>query len=232
MRLGGLQKLTLLDFPGHVACTVFTVGCNWRCPFCHNAALACGNADGFDPLDEETFFTFLEKRRGVLDGVAITGGEPLLWQDIGAFMARIRSLGYAVKLDTNGTNPSLLKELCEAGLCDMVAMDIKNSPDKYAETCGVGGVDLDAIRESIAILQTGKVPFEFRTTVVDELHDAEDLEKISRMIQGDEPYFLQAFVDSGQLMSDGWHAPTKEKMKQFREICLPLVPKTELRGVS
>ena len=183
MRINGFQKLTLLDFPGHTACTVFTGGCNLRCPFCHNALLVT-EADELEEYPEEEILAFLKKRQGILDGVAITGGEPLLQRDIRAFIEKVRALGYAVKLDTNGTFPKMLKELAEAGLLDYVAVDIKNSKERYAETTGIPRLDLSGIEETVRYLLEGHVPYEFRTTVVAEFHTPEDIRKIGEWIHG------------------------------------------------
>ncbi len=227
MKLGGFMKMTLLDFPGRVACTVFTLGCNWRCPFCHNAGLATGHGDA---IDEEELFAFLKKRQGILDGVAITGGEPTLWQDLGAFIEKIRALGYAVKLDTNGTNPEMLRRLCEDGLLDMVAMDIKNAPQRYAKTCGVQDCSFEKIRQSAEFLMEGKVPFEFRTTVVRGLHDEEAFRKIGEWLRGPWAYYLQAFQDSGELMQSGMQGFEKAQMQRFLEAVKPYLPRAEIRG--
>ena len=174
MKIQAIQKLTLLDFPGRVACTVFTVGCNLRCPFCHNASLVRGGDGNF--LTEDEVFSFLGKRKGVLDGVCITGGEPLINEDIGAFTEKIRAVGYAVKLDTNGTFPDRLEALISGGLIDYIAMDIKSSPDSYDTLCGVG-VDIEKIKSSVALIKSSGIPHEFRTTVVKGLHTPEDFEK-------------------------------------------------------
>lgn len=229
MRLGGLQKLTLLDFPGHVACTVFTPGCNFRCPFCHNTPLVTGTDDPDYPIEE--FFRFLEKRKGILDGVAITGGEPLLHRDIGDFIRRIRDLGFAVKLDTNGAFPDLLKELIDEKLVDYVAMDIKNSPEKYEKTAGVSGI-FPAVQKSAAILMENRVPFEFRTTLVDELHEPEDFEAIGKWLQGTENYFIQSFVDSGNILASGMHEASKEKTMRCLAAARKYLPETSLRGTE
>ena len=227
MKLGGLMKMTLLDFPGRVACTVFTTGCNWRCPFCHNAGLATGHGDA---IDEEELFAFLKKRQGILDGVAITGGEPTLWQDLDAFIEKIRALGYAVKLDTNGTNPEMLRRLCEGGLLDMVAMDIKNAPQRYAKTCGVQDCSFEKIRQSAEFLMEGNVPFEFRTTVVKGLHDEDSFRKIGEWLHGPWAYYLQAFQDSGELMQRGMQGFEKAQMQHFLEVVKPYLPRAEIRG--
>ena len=179
MIIGGLQKLTLLDFPGTVACTVFTVGCNLRCPFCHNPALVFNPPEDMR-MSEEDFFAFLKKRQGILDGVAITGGEPLLHSDIGEFIAKIKSMGYKVKLDTNGTFPDRLEKILAEGNVDYVAMDLKNTFDKYAETVGISNFDVELIKRSIRLIQESGVAHEFRTTVVAPLHEADDFEKIAK----------------------------------------------------
>lgn len=229
MKIGGFQKLTLLDFPGRCACTVFTVGCNLRCPFCHNASLVTGQ--DVDLIAEDEVLSLLQKRQGVLDGVCFTGGEPLLQPDLTDFIRRIRALGFAVKLDTNGTLPDRLKPLLDEGLVDYVAMDVKNSPERYAETVGVPGFDVTNIEQSMRILQSGKVPFEFRTTVMRELHEPKDFQKIADWIAGDEPYYLQQFVDSGALLEGGFSAYSKAEMEAFLPLISPKVPRVAIRGV-
>ena len=229
MRIGGLAKMTLLDFPGRVACTIFTVGCGFRCPFCHNASLVTHTGEG--AMTEEELLAFLKKRAGMLDGVCITGGEPLLQPDLTEFIIRVRELGYAVKLDTNGANPRGLATLLEAGLLDYVAMDVKNSPAKYAATVGLPKMP-EGIRESVSLLLSSGVPFEFRTTVVDELHEPADFAEIGEWIRGAERYFLQMFTDSGDLIGDGLHPPTREKMEACLAAVKPFVPAAALRGVN
>ena len=231
MKLGGLQKMTLLDFPGRVACTVFTVGCNFRCPFCHNSSLVVSPA--VPELDQDDFFAFLRKRRGLLDGVAITGGEPLLHADMPEFLEKIRGLGYAVKLDTNGAYPDRLAAILEAGLADYVAMDVKNRREKYERTAGVAGI-LPAVARSVALLKAGKTPFEFRTTLVDELHEPEDFAAIGTWLEGVERYFIQGFVDSGDILAggDAFHAASPEKAKACLEAVRPYIPNAALRGVE
>ena len=227
MRIGGLQKLTLLDFPGRVACTVFLQGCNFRCPFCHNTPLVLGTEE----YSRDDLMSFLKKRRGLLDGVAITGGEPLINADIGDLLKDIRALGYKIKLDTNGSFPRRLKNLVKGGLVDFVAMDIKNSPEKYAMTSGVEGM-LPAIEESVEFLKSGAVPYEFRTTVVDEHHEPEDFHAIGKWLQGAEAYFLQAFVDSGDILQGpGLHAASEEKMEKCRSIAGQYIKNTHIRGL-
>lgn len=229
MKIFGLQKVTLLDFPGHVACTVFLGGCDFRCPFCHNFELTDGTARPVS--DDSELIAFLEKRTGLLDGVAFTGGEPLLSKELPELMRKIRSLGFKIKLDTNGYHPDALRSVLEEGLVDYVAMDIKNSPAKYAATCGVASVDLDVIRRSIEIIMSLAPDYEFRTTVVSELHDANDFEKIGKLIGGARKYFLQPFTDRDTVPFEGFHAPEAEKLAEYVEKVRPFVSSVSIRGV-
>ena len=230
MRIQGLQKLTLLDFPERTACTIFTAGCNFRCPFCHNASLVV-NIPKESELGEEEFFSFLNKRKGILDGVCISGGEPLLQPDIEQFMQRIKDMGFAVKLDTNGSLPDKMKSLVEKGLVDYVAMDIKNCPDSYAITAGVEMMDVEAIKTSVSYLKEGYVPYEFRTTVVKNYHFKENFEAIGQWIQGAEKYFLQNFVDSGDLIGKKTRGCSEEEMQEFLEVVQKYIPGAKLRGM-
>ncbi len=230
MKINGFQKLTLLDFPGHTACTIFTGGCNLRCPFCHNALLVT-EADELEEYPEEEILAFLKKRQGILDGVAITGGEPLMQRDIRAFIEKVRTLGYAVKLDTNGTFPKQLRELTDAGLLDYVAVDIKNSREKYAETTGMRELNLSGIEETVRLLLQGRVPYEFRTTVVREFHTPEDIQKIGEWIKGAERYVLQHFEDSGNLIGKNMHPVSKEEMMEMQRIVQNYVGSAEVRGI-
>lgn len=230
MRLGGIQKLTLLDYPGTVACTVFTLGCNMRCPFCHNSLLVT-RTDEAEVYPEEEFFKFLDKRRGVLDGVCITGGEPLIHADAGEFIARIKGMGYKVKLDTNGSFPDRLEEILKSGNVDYVAMDIKNSPEKYAETVGIPDFDVSKIRRSIEIIKASGIDHEFRTTVVAPLHNAESIAGAAEMIKGSPKYFLQNFVDSGELINgEGMSALPAEELNEALAKAKDLIPQTKIRG--
>ena len=227
MRIGGLQKVTLLDYPGKVACTVFLPGCNLRCPFCHNGELVLSPGPALMNLDE--LLSFLDRRQGLLDGVCVTGGEPTLYEDLPALLRQIRALGFAVKLDTNGTNPDMLEALAQEGLLDYAAMDIKNSPDRYAETCG--GVDLlGPVKRSAALLMAGAVDYEFRTTVCAPLHTPEEMAGIGRWLKGAKRYFLQPFVDSGELVGSGMKPLTKEEIEALRDSVLPDIPSTQIRG--
>ncbi|MBR6718630.1 MAG: anaerobic ribonucleoside-triphosphate reductase activating protein [Oscillospiraceae bacterium] len=230
MKIAGFQKLTLLDFPGKTACTVFTWGCNLRCPFCHNAGLVTEPLT--DSVTTDELYAFLRKRAGLLDGVCVTGGEPLLQPDLPDFLLPIRDMGYAVKLDTNGTNPEKLREICESGLIDMVAMDIKNCPEKYAATAGTERISIDAVHRSVRyLMQQGKIPYEFRTTVVRQYHTAEDFAAIGKWIRGADAYFLQNFRNTGQLIDNSVSGFTPSEMRQFLEIVRKDVPNAALRGI-
>ena len=230
MRLGGIQKLTLLDYPGTVACTVFTLGCNMRCPFCHNSLLVTKTEEA-EVYPEEDFFAFLEKRRGILDGVCVTGGEPLIHSDAGEFIAKIKALGYKVKLDTNGSFPDRLEEILKSGNVDYVAMDIKNSPEKYAETVGIPGFDVSKIQRSIEIIRSSGVEYEFRTTVVSPLHNAESIAGAAQMVKGSPKYFLQNFVDSGNLINgEGMSGLTEEELNDALAKAKDFIPGSQIRG--
>ena len=228
MRIGGIQKLTLLDYPGKVACTVFTVGCNFRCPFCHNASLVTHTEDAPD-LGEEDVLSFLSKRKGIIEGVCITGGEPLIWPETVDLLRKIKAMGYSVKLDTNGSFPKRLADIMDAGLADYIAMDIKSSPQNYALAAGSENA-LESVKESVLLLLNGKIPFEFRTTVVKGLHTPADIEDIAAWIVGAERYYLQGFRDSGDLIGSGLAAFTPEEMSQLLSSARKYLPNTEIRG--
>ncbi|MBQ8606320.1 MAG: anaerobic ribonucleoside-triphosphate reductase activating protein [Clostridia bacterium] len=230
MLIMGLQKLTLLDFPGKMAATVFTGGCNFRCPFCHNASLVLPK-DYSPEFTEQEFFELLEKRQGVLEGVCITGGEPTLQKDLPDFIKRIKDMGYLVKLDTNGFLPKKLKSLIDAGLVDYVAMDIKNCPEKYGETVGIESFNVTPILESVDILKNSDIPFEFRTTVVKNFHTEADIIKIGNWLGSDVPLFLQAFKDSGDLISEGLVGFDEKEMQNLLNVLKPLVPSAQIRGI-
>lgn len=229
MTVSGLQKLTLLDFPGKTACIIFTRDCNFRCPFCHNADLVIGDAT---PMDNEEIFAYLDKRKKLLDGVVITGGEPLLQKDIADFIRRVKSYGYAVKLDTNGTYPDRLRALLDEGLVDYVAMDIKNGEEEYLKTAGVSNEALlSRVKDSVSLIMSSGVPYEFRTTVVKGLHTKESLLSAFAMIKGAERYFLQGFVDSGALIDEnGLSAFSKAEMQEFVLLAKDFVKEVSLRG--
>ena len=228
MDISGIQKMTLLDYPGKCACTVFLAGCNLRCPFCHNASLVLTRPE--PAMKEAEFFTFLKKRQRLLDGVCITGGEPTLRKDLPDFIRKIREMGYLVKLDTNGSNPKILQTLLEEQLLDYVAMDIKNCPDRYAVTCG--GVDiLPQVEECLILLSKYSVEYELRTTCCKPFHDGGALEAIGKWLTGTQNYYLQNFVDSGDLVGTGVSGFTKEEMEALQKCVLPYIPNTRIRGI-
>lgn len=232
MQVAGLQKLTLLDYPGKTAATVFTPGCNFRCPFCHNADLVLGHPS--QSITPDDVLTFLDKRQGLLDGVCITGGEPLLQPGLADFCKRIHERGFHVKLDTNGSFPDRLQALMEADLVDYVAMDIKNAPTHYAETIGVSDFDLTPVRSSIELLLTGTVPFEFRTTVVRELHTPDNLRDIARWIAKAPAWFLQTYVDADSVLAGQgtFHAWPDEQLRSLLPELQAIAPAAHLRGVD
>ncbi len=227
MIIHGFQKMTLVDYPGLVASILFTGACNFRCPFCQNAALVL-NPDKEPVIPEDEIFSYLEKRKGVLDGVVITGGEPTLQKDLLPFMGRLKGLGYKVKLDTNGYRPAVLKEAVLSGLCDYVAMDIKNSESRYCETAGAS-LDFSLIRESIDFLAEDRVPYEFRTTVMSELHDDEAFRDIARMIQHCHRYYLQPYSDSGDVIDPVFTTPSKEDLERWRSLLSETLERVETR---
>jgi len=225
----GLQTLTLLDYPGKVACTVFTGGCNFRCPFCHNGGIVLN--PGAEPsIPEEKVFDLLKKRRGVLEGVCITGGEPTLWKGLWDFAKEIKAMGYSVKLDTNGTNPELMHKLILAGVVDYVAMDIKNSPDKYGETIGVKGFNLQPVKDSVRLLMQGTAGYEFRTTVVKGMHTPQDIVEIGKWIQGAQKYFIQPYRDSDLVIDRSCERHSDEELGALLAAAREYVPAAELRG--
>lgn len=230
MKIHGLQKMTLLDFPGRVACTVFTGMCDFRCPYCHNFELVDGTAPAV--MEEEEFLAFLKKRQGLLDGVAVTGGEPCLHRELPDFLLRIRELGFAVKLDTNGNHPEVLRQILDRKLADYVAMDIKNRPEKYAMTIGLKSFDPARVRESISLLMESGTDYEFRTTVVREFHEAEDFERIGRMIRGARAYYLQSFTDRDTVPFGGLHAPSRQELESYAGIVSKYVDNVVIRGVD
>ena len=231
MNISGLQKLTLLDFPGKLACTIFTTGCNFRCSFCHNASLVIPEAES-DHMDEEEVLSFLKKREGVLDGVCITGGEPCLQNDLEVFVKKVRALGFAVKLDTNGSFPEKLSSLLENGLLDYVAMDIKTSRERYLEVCGIQNEKvLENIQESVEILKNSGVPHEFRSTTAKELQTEEDFKKIGEWLKGEENYFIQQYVNSGDLVGEEKTPYEKDELEHFVRIMKNFVKNVEIRGI-
>ena len=230
MKFGGLQKLTLLDYPEHVACTLFTIGCNLRCPFCHNSTLVVGNFNNLEQISQEEMLAFLRKRSKVLEGVCITGGEPLLQAGIVEFIEQIKEMGYKVKLDTNGTFPEKLRQLVELKLLDYVAMDVKNSRDTYNKTCGCV-VEMDEICKSVEYLKSGVVDYEFRTTVTGTFHSEKSIEDTARWLAGAKRWYLQQFVDSGELIDSSVVGVDAKILTHYQQIARKYVSNTQLRGV-
>lgn len=231
MQINGFNKLTLLDYPGHLAATIFLGGCNMRCPFCHNASLVT-KVTSQPVIPVEEVMATLQKRRGVLEGICITGGEPTIYPDLPELIADIKKLGFLIKLDTNGTNPSMLKALASEKLIDYVAMDIKNSPEKYRLTSGIDYLDLAQVEESVAFLMSSPLPYEFRTTIVREYHTEEDMVSIGRWLKGADAYYLQSYIDSGDVIAPGLSSHSKETLMKFTAILAPYVKHVSLRGVD
>lgn len=229
MIISGLLKTTLLDYPQHVAATVFLGGCNFRCPFCHNSDLLEGGGELFS---EKEVLDFLKKRAGILEGVCITGGEPTLHHDLEPFIRKIRELGLLIKLDTNGYRPDVLIDLCNKKLLDYVAMDIKSGRTGYGKTAGIPDLDLSLVEKSVDFLLKNRVPCEFRTTVVRELHREEDFREIGEWLSGASSYFLQSYKDSENVLIPGFTACSKEELLYFAGIVAPYVPSVSLRGVD
>ncbi len=229
MIIQGFSKTSLLDYPGHIAADVFTAGCNFRCPFCHNSDLVLTPATEYS---EEEVLSVLKKRRGILEGVCITGGEPTLQPDLLDFMRKLRDLDYKIKLDTNGYRPDVLRAVLSEGLADYVAMDIKNSFAKYPQTAGICGFNTKKIKESISLLMNCTIDYEFRTTVVRELHTSEDLTEIAHILNGCKQYFLQSFKDSGNVLENGFSAYTDEEMITLYNMIKPILPVAKLRGID
>ena len=231
MKIYGLQKLSLLDYPDHLACTLFTGGCPFCCPFCHNKDLV--NLDAhLQQINQDEILDYLHHRKGILEAVCITGGEPLMNKDCIDLIKKIKDLGYKVKIDTNGYYPKRLKELIDQGLIDYIAMDIKNSPKKYAITCGLKSINLSLINKSIELLKTSSIPYEFRTTIVEEYHNLEDMSDIADWIAGNHPYYLQQFVNRDSVICPNLHSKTKEEMENFKKLLYSKIPNTKLRGIE
>ena len=231
MRISGLQKLSMVDYPGKLAATVFTGGCNLRCPFCHNAPLVLRVSETPE-LTVEEVLTFLRSRKGLLDGVVLSGGEPLLQNGAADFLREVKSLGFAVKLDTNGCYPEALAAILEDGLVDYVAMDIKNRPEKYPETVGIPGFDMAPVWESVRLLRSSGVDYEFRTTVVREFHTLEDIRAIGEWLKGSKRWYLQQFVDSGDLVGTGCHGREPLELRAFARMAEPYFGTVEIRGID
>ncbi len=230
IKIHGFNKLTLLDYPEKMAATIFLGHCNFRCPFCQNGGLVL-NPDREPVIPMEDVLNVLKKRQGILDGVCITGGEPTLHPELPDFIVEIKRLGYAVKLDTNGSRPQVIKYLVEKKLIDYVAMDVKNAPSRYGETVGVSHFDISSIEESVKFLMSGVVDYEFRTTVTRELHTEEEFKQIGEWIAGCKRYFLQGYQESGQVIRPVFSSYTRDDLERFREVLLETIPYVGIRGV-
>ncbi len=228
MKISGLLKVSLLNYPGLVCATIFLSDCNFRCPFCHNSSIA---KDEYENLSEDDVLNYLEERKKMLDGVCISGGEPTIHKDLEEFITKIRCLGLKVKLDTNGYAPQVLKNLLDKNLLDYIAMDIKNSKEKYSEITGTI-VNIGHIEDSIDLIMNSGIDYEFRTTLVSEYHTLSDIEKIAKRIKGAEAYYLQNFEDSGNIMQSGLHGFKKEEMLKFQDVAKKYVQNTNVRGVD
>jgi len=229
MNICGYQKTTLLDYPGHVAATIFTGGCNFRCPFCHNSDLL------FNPaplISEEEILTFLRKRKSILSGICITGGEPTLQTDLSEFIEKVRSLGYKIKLDTNGYRPEIISDLLNRNLLDYIAMDIKTGYSNYSKVCGISNLNIETIRESISIIENSGIDYEFRTTVVKELHTEKDFREISEMLSAKSPYYIQSFKDSGNILTPGLSSCDIGTLNNYLSIVKYKIPNSFLRGID
>lgn len=231
MKIYGLNKTTLLDYPGRVAATIFLGGCNFRCPFCQNSSLVL-TPDSQPEIPEEEVLSFLKKRKGILEGVCVTGGEPTLSPDLPELLKKIRELGYSIKLDTNGSRPQVLKDLAKQKLIQMTAVDIKACPDNYPSLCGLIRPDLDSIKETVDFLLHGSLDYEFRTTVVRELHTEQDFVEIGQWISGAKAYYLQAYRDSEEVLQPGFSSYSQEELMHFRNILKRTIPLVELRGID
>lgn len=231
MQIHGFNKTTLLDYPKHIAATIFLGGCNFRCPFCYNASLVL-NTSSQPLLDEIEVLKILNTRRNILEGVCITGGEPTLQKNLPIFIEEIKMTGLKVKLDTNGSNPQMLRYLLENNLLDYIAMDIKNSPDKYYLSVGLNDFDTNDILKSAALIMDSSIDYEFRTTIVKELHTSEDIQTIGEWLEGAPAYYLQSYKDSGDIISPGLSAHSKQTLEAYKTILRNYISSVEIRGID
>ncbi len=229
MEILGLEKMSIVDYDGKVAATLFTGSCNFRCPFCHNSSLVL-DYNNIEPIPDREIFEFLERRKGLLDGVCITGGEPTLQKDLPEFIERIKALGYLVKLDTNGTNPKMVKSLSASGLVDYFAMDIKNDREAYAPIIGLESYDTSRIEETVEFFLTGNADYEFRTTLIKEFHTAENIYKIGEWLKGAKKYFMQKFKSGDNCIKTDLTEVSNQKAREFLQIITPFVKSAKLRG--
>ena len=229
MKISGLEKMSLVDFDGYVSATVFTAGCNFKCGFCHNSPLVL-DVKNLPSIPEEDVLSYLKKRVGILDGVCVSGGEPTLNKDLPFFIEKIKALGYKVKLDTNGTNPEMIKSLFDSGLCDYFAMDIKNNLQNYAKIIGFNEYDTKNVEKSVDYFLSGNTPYEFRTTLINEYHKKENIALIGKWIKGADKYFLQKFKNSESCIQSHLSAVDEINVLEFLDILKKDIPNTYLRG--
>lgn len=227
LKISGFNKLTLLDYPDHTACIIFTQGCNYKCPFCHNASLIDGSKNG--NYNEEEILKFLIKRKSILEGICISGGEPLMQKELKEFLIKIKDIGYKVKIDTNGSYPEVLKDLIDNKLVDYVAMDIKNDLGNYKKITGI--INTDNVKKSIEILLNSDIDYEFRTTLVKELHNIDNIVSIAKMIKGTKKYYLQKFIDSGDIVKKDLNALSDIEMKNIEKEIKKYIPNVKVRGI-
>jgi len=231
MKIHGFQKTTLLDYPKHVAATIFFGGCNFRCPYCQNKDLVLFPSE-IPTIPKEFVLKHLQKRIGILDGVCITGGEPTLQPDLEEFILEIRALGYDIKLDTNGSHPEVLKSLCQKNLIDYIAMDIKHTPQSYNTVCCTSSFNLDAIMDSVSFLKKGSVSYEFRTTIAKELHTIEDIQILGDWLSGADAYYLQAYKESEQVINPIFSSYSFQELQQFQHILEKTILHVGIRGID
>ena len=230
LSIKGLQKTTLVDYPNKVACTIFLPRCNFRCGFCHNKDLVL-NPDSLPTISEEELLNFLKEKKKWLDGICVTGGEPLLHKELLDFLPKVKELNYLVKIDTNGTNPNLLKQLIDKKLVDFIAMDLKNSLEKYDETTA-SKVNIDEIKESVDIIKNSGIDYEFRTTVVPGLHKKEDIKKIGEWLKGSKKFAIQNFKPAKEVIDSKYETMEsfkKEELEEFKEILKNYINEVEIR---
>lgn len=230
MKIQGIQKLTLLDYPEKIACTIFTNGCNLRCPFCQNGSLVLESRYKSDNISKKELLEFLEKRENILDGICISGGEPLINEDIFELLQEIKKIGYLIKLDTNGTFPEKIEKAIKEKLVDYIAMDIKNSRDKYLKTSGINNLDISKIEKSVEILKKSNIDYEFRTTIIEEYHDKQDIKEISNWLKGSNKYFLQYYTYSEDIIGEKLTKPSKDTMEKYKNILEKNIKTVEIRG--
>lgn len=230
MKIQGIQKLTLLDYPEKIACTIFTYGCNLRCYFCQNASLVLENKYITDYISEEELLNFLKKRIGLLDAVCISGGEPLIHDEVFDLIKKIKNLGYLVKVDTNGTYPEKIDKLIKENLVDYIAMDVKNSKENYLKTVGIDNLDIKKIGKSIDLLKKSNIDYEFRTTITEEYHSEKDIKEIGKMLEGSKKHFLQYYRYSDDVIGDKLSTPSTKIMEKYKKILEKYIEIVEIRG--